>query len=182
MLQELHDGAAAVLLLMSEEKAKIKDLPPGNHPELWVMRSPPELMAWSIVASKKPYIKPALTSDKLEPYKLNEAFASQSIAVRRNWASHPDKVNVNAAPIASAPIGVKRQRILVNYAVNKKRKAHMDLQLSVCGEVRYCHGGKEVDNMGKKGVWKVKSPCHGGSRGIGQAIALRRQKKCRCCN
>jgi len=51
---------------------------------------------------------------KLDVIELNEAFASQSIAVSRELGLNPDRVNVNGGAIAIGhPIGASGTRILV---------------------------------------------------------------------
>ncbi len=111
----INDGAAAVLL-MSEEKAKDKGLTPlATIKSYGFCGVPPELMGLGpICATKKAIEKAGITSDKLDLIELNEAFASQSIAVRRELGLNPDKVNVNGGAIALGhPIGASGTRILV---------------------------------------------------------------------
>jgi len=111
----INDGAACVLL-MSEEKAIDLGLTPLAAIQSYGLCGvPPELMGLGpICATRKAIEKAGITSDKLDLIELNEAFASQSIAVRRELGLNPDKVNVNGGAIALGhPIGASGTRILV---------------------------------------------------------------------
>jgi acetyl-CoA C-acetyltransferase len=111
----INDGAACVLL-MSEEKAIDFGLTPlATIQSYGLCGVPPELMGLGpIYATRKAIEKAGITSDKLDLIELNEAFASQSIAVIRELGLNPDKVNVNGGAIALGhPIGASGTRILV---------------------------------------------------------------------
>jgi acetyl-CoA C-acetyltransferase len=111
----INDGAACVLL-MSEEKAIDLGLTPlATIQSYGLCGVPPELMGLGpICATRKAIEKAGITSDKLDLIELNEAFASQSIAVIRELGLNPDKVNVNGSAIALGhPIGASGTRILV---------------------------------------------------------------------
>ncbi|MCX9025026.1 MAG: acetyl-CoA C-acetyltransferase [Candidatus Methanoperedens sp.] len=141
----INDGAACVLL-MSEEKAKDSGLTP-----LATIRSyglcgvPPELMGLGpICATKKAIEKAGITPDKLDLIELNEAFASQSIAVRRELGLNPDKVNVNGGAIALGhPIGASGARILVTLLHELQRR---------------------------KGTYGLATLCIGGGQGIAMVV------------
>ncbi len=120
----INDGAAAVLL-MSEEKAIDLGLTPMATIESYELCGvPPELMGLGpICATKKAIEKAGITSDKLDLIELNEAFASQSIAVIRELALDPDKINVNGGAIALGhPIGASGTRILVTLLHELRRR------------------------------------------------------------
>jgi len=67
--------------------------------------------------------------DDVELFELNEAFASQSIAVIKDLNINMEKVNVNGGAIALGhPIGASGARILVTLLHEmKKRDAHLGL-------------------------------------------------------
>ncbi len=141
----INDGAAAVLL-MSEEKAKDKGLTPlATIKSYGFCGVPPELMGLGpICATKKAIEKAGITSDKLDLIELNEAFASQSIAVRRELGLNPDKVNVNGGAIALGhPIGASGTRILVTLLHELKRR---------------------------KGTYGLATLCIGGGQGIAMVV------------
>jgi acetyl-CoA C-acetyltransferase len=111
----INDGAACVLL-MSEEKAIDLGLTPlATIQSYGLCGVPPELMGLGpICATRKAIEKAGITSDKLDLIELNEAFASQSIAVSRELGLNPGKINVNGGAIALGhPIGASGARILV---------------------------------------------------------------------
>ena len=143
----INDGAACVLL-MSEEKAKDKGLTPlATIQSYGLCGVPPELMGLGpICATRKAIEKAGITSDKLDLIELNEAFASQSIAVRRELGLNPDKVNVNGGAIALGhPIGASGTRILVTLLHELRRS---------------------------KGTYGLATLCIGGGQGI--AIVVKR--------
>lgn len=141
----INDGAACVLL-MSEEKAKDKGLTPlATIQSYGLCGVPPELMGLGpIGATRKAIEKAGITSDKLDLIELNEAFASQSIAVSRELGLNPEKVNVNGGAIALGhPIGASGTRILVTLLHELTRR---------------------------KGTYGLASLCIGGGQGIAMVI------------
>ena len=120
----INDGAACVLL-MSEEKAKDSGLTPlATILSYGLCGVSPELMGLGpICATKNAMEKAGITSDKLDLIELNEAFASQSIAVGRELGLNQDKVNVNGGAIALGhPIGASGTRILVTLVHELQRR------------------------------------------------------------
>ncbi|AZS49412.1 acetyl-CoA C-acetyltransferase [Entomomonas moraniae] len=112
----LNDGAA-VIMLMTEEKAKQLELPilgkivaysnAGVDPAFMGM-GPAE-------AAKKCLAKAKWHVDELDVIESNEAFASQAIAVNQTLGWDTNKVNVNGGAIALGhPIGSAGCRILVS--------------------------------------------------------------------
>jgi acetyl-CoA C-acetyltransferase len=141
----INDGAAAVLL-MSEEKAKEKGITPlATIKSYGFCGVPPELMGLGpICATRKALEKAGITSDKLDLIELNEAFASQSIAVSRELGLNSNKVNVNGGAIALGhPIGASGTRILVTLLHELRRR---------------------------KGTYGLASLCIGGGQGIAMVV------------
>ncbi|MCZ7399957.1 MAG: acetyl-CoA C-acetyltransferase [Candidatus Methanoperedens sp.] len=141
----INDGAACVLL-MSEEKAKDRGLKPlATIQSYGLCGVPPELMGLGpICATKKAIEKAGITSDKLDLIELNEAFASQSIAVRRELGLNPERVNVNGGAIALGhPIGASGARILVTLLHELQRR---------------------------KGTYGLATLCIGGGQGIAMVV------------
>ena len=67
-----------------------------------------------VPASKKALEKAGLTIDDIDLVEANEAFAAQSLAVRKELGLDPEKTNVNGGAIALGhPIGASGCRILV---------------------------------------------------------------------
>ncbi len=111
----INDGAACILL-MSEEKAKEKGLSPlATIKSYGFCGVPPETMGMGpVCATRKAIERAGIAASKLDVIELNEAFASQSIAVSRELGLNPDRVNVNGGAIALGhPIGASGTRILV---------------------------------------------------------------------
>ena len=120
----INDGAACVLL-MSEEKAKQKGLAPlATIKSYGFSGVAPELMGLGPVgATQKSLERAGILADKLDLIELNEAFASQSIAVSRDLGLNREKVNVNGGAIALGhPIGASGARILVTLLHELRRR------------------------------------------------------------
>ena len=104
---QMSDGAAFVLV-MSEEMVKEHNLEPiarmVNYAAAGV---PPRIMGIGPVAAIPKALKQAgLQQKDIELIELNEAFASQSLAVMRELDLNPDIVNVNGGAIALGhPLG-----------------------------------------------------------------------------
>lgn len=126
----INDGAAAVILV-SEDKVKELGLEPQAE---WLGGAlggvDPAIMGVGPVASTQKLLKKLdMTMDDIDLIEANEAFAAQSIAVKRDLALSEDKLNVNGGAIALGhPVGASGCRILVTliYAM-KQKNAHTGL-------------------------------------------------------
>jgi len=111
----INDGAAAVILMSSEEAEK------RNIDKLVSIRSwascgvDPALMGTGPIPSSKKALKLAGWDVKdVDLFEINEAFAAQSLAVLKTLSIPEEKVNVNGGAIALGhPIGASGTRILV---------------------------------------------------------------------
>jgi acetyl-CoA C-acetyltransferase len=120
----INDGAACVLL-MSEEKAKEKGLSPlATIKSYGFCGVPPETMGMGpVCATRKATERAGIATSQLDLIELNEAFASQSIAVTRELGLNPEHVNVNGGAIALGhPIGASGTRILVTLLHELRRR------------------------------------------------------------
>ncbi|KRQ87894.1 Acetyl-CoA acetyltransferase [Caloramator mitchellensis] len=111
----INDGAAAVLVA-SEEKCKELGLNPLVYIKGFGLAGvDPSIMGIGPVdAINKMLRKANLTIEDIDLFELNEAFASQSLAVLRELKVDAEKVNVNGGAIAIGhPIGASGTRILV---------------------------------------------------------------------
>ncbi len=111
----INDGAA-VLLVMSGEKAKALGLKPMARVLSYAASGvdPATMGMGPVEASRKALSKAKMTMDDLDLIEANEAFASQSLAVAQELKFDPEKVNVNGGAIALGhPIGASGARILV---------------------------------------------------------------------
>lgn len=126
----INDGAA-ILLLMSKEKAEELGLDP-----LVTIKSygsggvDPKIMGTGpIPATKKALEKAGMTVEDLDLIEANEAFAAQALSVIKELDFDTDIVNVNGGAIALGhPIGASGARILVTLIHEmKKREAKTGL-------------------------------------------------------
>ncbi|TGE33574.1 acetyl-CoA C-acyltransferase [Desulfosporosinus sp. Sb-LF] len=144
---QTSDGAA-ITLLMSEQKVKALHLKPVA---VWrgfaVAGVEPELMGIGpIKAIPKVLKQVGLTLDQIDLFELNEAFASQSLAIIKTLNIDPTKVNVNGGAIAFGhPLGCTGAKLTATLLHEmKKRKLKY-------GIVTMCIGG----GMGAAGVYEL---------------------------
>ena len=123
---QTSDGAAFVMV-MSEEMVKELNLEPVarlvNYAAAGV---PPRIMGIGPVAAVPKALKQAgMKQDALELIELNEAFASQSLAVIRELDLNPDIVNPNGGAIALGhPLGCTGAKLSVQL-FDEMRKRNM---------------------------------------------------------
>ena len=111
----INDGAAALLLTTLEEAEK-KSIKPLAKIVSWAsVGIDPALMGLGPIEAVRKAIKKAKWNlNEIDLFEINEAFASQSIAVIRELGIDQKKVNVNGGAIALGhPIGASGARILV---------------------------------------------------------------------
>ena len=125
---QTSDGAAFVLM-MSEKMVKELGLEPvARLASYAVVGVEPRIMGIGPVDAIPKAIKMAgLTQKDIDLFELNEAFASQSLAVLRTLDINPEIVNVNGGAIALGhPIGASGARILVTllHEMEKRDVAH----------------------------------------------------------
>ena len=144
---QTSDGAA-ITLLMSAQKVKALGLKPVA---VWrgfaVAGVEPELMGIGpIKAIPKVLKQVGLTLDQIDLFELNEAFASQSLAIIMTLGIDPAKVNPNGGAIAFGhPLGctgAKLTATLLHEMTKRKMKY---------GMVTMCIGG----GMGAAGVYEL---------------------------
>jgi acetyl-CoA C-acetyltransferase len=110
----INDGAAAVVLMRADEAAR-RGIVPLARIRSWAQAGvDPAIMGTGpIPASRAALAKAGWTADDLDLVEANEAFAAQALAVVRELALDPDKVNVNGGAIALGhPIGASGARVL----------------------------------------------------------------------
>lgn len=144
---QTSDGAA-VSLLMSEKK--IKEL--GVKPlAVWrgfsVAGVEPGLMGIGpIKAIPKVLKQVGLSLDQIDLFELNEAFASQSLAIIKTLGINPEKVNPNGGAIALGhPLGCTGAKLTATLLHELKRRSLK------YGMVTMCIGG----GMGAAGVYEL---------------------------
>ena len=133
----INDGAAAVVL-MSEEKAKELGLQPWMElVDFAVAGNSPKLMGFAPAYSTEKLLqRQGLIMDQIDLVELNEAFASQSVAVIRALKMNPDKVNICGGAIALGhPVGASGCILPVKLMNDMKRTG------AGLGIVTMCAGG-----------------------------------------
>jgi 3-oxoadipyl-CoA thiolase len=121
----LNDGAA-VLLLMSEEKAQELGLKPMARIVASAAAGvPPRIMGTGpIPATRKALQRAGLKVTDLHLIELNEAFAVQSLAVIKELGFDSELVNVNGGAVALGhPLGCSGARILTTLLYEMKRRS-----------------------------------------------------------
>ncbi len=111
----INDAGAAVVV-MSKEKADELGIKPLCTIKSYASAGvDPSIMGVGpIPASQKALAKAGLTIEDIDLVEANEAFAAQSLAVRKELNLDPEKTNVNGGAIAIGhPIGASGCRILI---------------------------------------------------------------------
>jgi acetyl-CoA acetyltransferase family protein len=120
----INDGAAA-LVIASEEKARQLGVEPlGTFVGSAVAGVDPRVMGVGpIPAVRKLLERSDVSLDDVDLVELNEAFASQSLAVIRELGLDPEKVNVNGGAIALGhPLGMSGARLVVSLLHELRRR------------------------------------------------------------
>lgn len=121
---QTSDGAA-FCLVMSENMVKELGLEPiARLASYGVVGLEPRIMGVGpIEAIPKALLKAGLTLNDINLFELNEAFASQSVAVIREAGLNPDIVNVNGGAIALGhPLGCTGAKLTVQIMNELKRR------------------------------------------------------------
>ena len=120
----LNDGAAA-LVLASEEKARELGVEPlGRFVASAVAGVDPRVMGIGpIPAVRKLLARAGIEASDLDLVELNEAFASQSLAVVRDLGLDEERVNPNGGAIAIGhPLGMSGARLVVTLLHELRRR------------------------------------------------------------
>ncbi|MDF2478978.1 MAG: acetyl-CoA acetyltransferase [Sphingobacterium sp.] len=131
---QTSDGAAFVLV-MSE--AKVKELgikPIAKLVSFAVAGVPPRIMGIGpIYAIPKALKQAGLKKEDIDLFELNEAFASQSLAVIRELGLDEEKVNVNGGAIALGhPLGCTGAKLTVQVLHELKRRGKKYGMVTMC--------------------------------------------------
>jgi 3-oxoadipyl-CoA thiolase len=120
----INDGAAA-LVIASEEKAQELGIEPlGRFVASAVAGVDPRVMGIGPVpAVRKLLDRAGVSADDVDLVELNEAFASQSLAVIQELGLDEEKVNVNGGAIAMGhPLGMSGARLVVSLLHELRRR------------------------------------------------------------
>lgn len=112
---QISDGAA-VLLLMSREKAEELGLKPRFrvHTRVVVGSDPTLMLTGPIPATRKALEKSGLALEDIDVFEVNEAFASVPLAWLKETGADPAKLNPNGGAIALGhPLGASGARLML---------------------------------------------------------------------
>jgi acetyl-CoA acyltransferase len=142
----LSDGAAAVIVMEAGKAAQLGLKPLARFVGYNVAGVRPEIMGVGpINAIPKLLKRQGMSLDDIALIELNEAFASQSLAVIRHLEMNPERVNVNGGAIALGhPLGCTGAKLTVQLINEMKRRK------SKYGMVTMCIGG----GMGAAGIFE----------------------------
>jgi acetyl-CoA C-acetyltransferase len=110
----INDGAAALVVTTRKRAAALGKPPLARIVAYASAGVDPKIMGMGPVpAVRKVLERAGLSIDSIDLFELNEAFASQSLAVMRELKADPAKVNVHGGAIALGhPIGASGARVL----------------------------------------------------------------------
>lgn len=131
---QMSDGAAFVLV-MSEEMVKELNLEPvARLVSYAAVGVPPRIMGIGpLYAIPKALEQAGMKQPDIELFELNEAFASQSLAVVRGLDLNPEIVNVNGGAIALGhPLGCTGTKLTVQLLDEMKKRNNKYGMVTMC--------------------------------------------------
>ncbi|HRI08638.1 MAG TPA: acetyl-CoA C-acyltransferase [Nannocystaceae bacterium] len=143
---QMSDGAAAAVVMSAERARELGLRPLARFVGYATAGVAPEIMGIGpIEAIPKALRLCGLSLADIDLFELNEAFASQSLAVIRRLGLDPDKVNVNGGAIALGhPLGATGAKLTATLIAEMHRRG------SRYGMVTMCIGG----GMGAAGIFE----------------------------
>ncbi|HEX2428531.1 MAG TPA: acetyl-CoA C-acyltransferase [Gaiellaceae bacterium] len=120
----INDGAAALVIASEEVAREVGHEPLGAFVGSAVAGVDPRVMGIGpIPAVRKLLERTGITTADLDLVELNEAFASQSVAVIRELGLDGERVNVNGGAIALGhPLGMSGARLVVSLLHELRRR------------------------------------------------------------
>jgi acetyl-CoA C-acetyltransferase len=120
----LNDGAAALVIASAAAAERLGVESLGRFVGSAAVGVDPRVMGIGpIPAVRKLLARTGLTADQIDLVELNEAFASQSLAVIRELGLDPARVNVNGGAIAIGhPLGMSGARLVVGLLHELRRR------------------------------------------------------------
>jgi 3-oxoadipyl-CoA thiolase len=120
----INDGAAALVVASEERARELGAEPLGAFVASAVAGVDPRVMGIGpIPAVRKLLERTGVAVDEIDLVELNEAFASQSLAVVRELGLDEEKVNVNGGAIAIGhPLGMSGARLVVSLLHELRRR------------------------------------------------------------
>jgi acetyl-CoA acyltransferase len=133
-----------LLFIMSEEMVKELNLEPIARLVNFASAGVEPRIMWTRKSDTKVLKQAGLTINDIDLIELNEAFASQALAVTRELNLNPDIINVNGGAIALGhPLGCTGAKLSVQLFDEMKRRGKY-------GIVSMCVGGQ-----GSAGVYEL---------------------------
>jgi 3-oxoadipyl-CoA thiolase len=126
----VNDGAAALVVASAEAAARLGAQPLARFVGSAAAGVDPRVMGVGPVpAVRKLLARTGVALEDVDLVELNEAFASQSVAVVRELGLDPARVNVNGGAIAIGhPLGMSGARLVVSLVHElRRRDAHLGL-------------------------------------------------------
>ena len=120
----INDGAAALVVMSSEEAEKRGTAPLGRIVSFAQAGVDPAFMGTGpIPASRRALAIAGWDVEELDLIEANEAFAAQALAVGKDLGFDPEKLNVNGGAIALGhPIGASGARVLTTLLFEMQKR------------------------------------------------------------
>jgi len=121
---QVTDGAVC-LLLMSEEEAKSRNIPVLGYIRATASAAlePSRMGLGPIFAINKILKETHMTIDQIDLFEINEAFASQIVAIEKALHLDREKLNVNGGAVALGhPVGASGARIILTLLLELKAR------------------------------------------------------------
>jgi len=130
----LNDCAAAVVVMAREKAEALGVVPKLKIEGFAVAGYDPELMGYSPkLSSEKLAARLGLSLKEIDMFEINEAFASQAYAVRRDLGLDPERVNIYGGGISIGhPIGATGAVLAVKVLYELTRTEKKDAMISMC--------------------------------------------------
>lgn len=131
---QTSDGAAMVLVMSEDMVKELGVTPVARMVSYAAAGVPPRIMGIGPVAAIPKALKQAgMKQEDIELIELNEAFASQSLAVIRTLGLNPDIINVNGGAIALGhPLGCTGAKLSVQLFDEMKKRDNKYGMVTMC--------------------------------------------------
>jgi len=131
---QTSDGAAMVLVMSEDMVKELGVTPIARMVSYAAAGVPPRIMGIGPVAAIPKALKQAgMKQEDIELIELNEAFASQSLAVIRTLGLNPDIINVNGGAIALGhPLGCTGAKLSVQLFDEMKKRKNKYGMVTMC--------------------------------------------------
>ena len=131
---QTSDGAAMVLVMSEDMVKELGVTPIARMVSYAAAGVPPRIMGIGPVAAIPKALKQAgMKQEDIELIELNEAFASQSLAVIRTLGLNPDIINVNGGAIALGhPLGCTGAKLSVQLCDEMKKRDNKYGMVTMC--------------------------------------------------